>query len=73
MANRFLLDVFENILINSVIHNDNSIVGISIRISNIQEERKQFLKAEFIDNGVGLISKSFYFLSCKDNKLLEPE
>jgi len=54
MANKFLLDIFENILINSVIHNDNSIVEIFIRISNIQEERKPFLKAEFIDNGVGI-------------------
>lgn len=54
MANKFLLDVFENILFNSVIHNDSLIVEILIKISHIQEEGKQFLKTEFIDNGVGI-------------------
>ncbi|MFX1377131.1 MAG: sensor histidine kinase [Promethearchaeota archaeon] len=54
MANEFLLDVFENLLLNSVIHNENSIVDILIKISHIQEDGKQFLKAEFIDNGVGI-------------------
>ena len=54
MANKFLLDILENILINSIIHNDHPLVEIFIRISNIQIEKIKFLKVEFIDNGVGI-------------------
>ncbi|MFX1364398.1 MAG: sensor histidine kinase [Promethearchaeota archaeon] len=54
VANKFIFDIFENILLNAVIHNDNSIVEILIKISHIQEEGKKFFKVEFIDNGVGI-------------------
>ena len=54
MANNFLKDVFENILMNSVIHNDNSIIKILIRISDCQINKKNFIKIEFIDNGTGI-------------------
>jgi len=54
IANKFLLDVFKNILINSIIYNDNKTVEIVVRISTIHENNKQFLKAEFIDNGIGI-------------------
>jgi len=54
IANKFLLDVFKNILINSIIYNDNKTVEIVVRISTIHENNKQFLKGEFIDNGIGI-------------------
>ncbi|MFX1313708.1 MAG: sensor histidine kinase, partial [Promethearchaeota archaeon] len=50
----FLLDIFENILFNAIKHNDNSIVEILIRLSEIQKNSKKFLKIEFIDNGYGI-------------------
>ncbi len=56
-ANELLLDVFENLLINSVNHNLNQNVEISIKISRVQEQTKNFLKLEFIDNGIGIIDK----------------
>ncbi len=53
-ANELLLDVFENILINSVKHNDNPTVEIQIKISKEKRAKKKYLKIEFIDNGMGI-------------------
>ena len=56
-ANELLLDVFENILINSVKHNINPHVEINIAISKIEIEDKIFIKLEFKDNGNGISDK----------------
>ena len=56
-ANELLLDVFENLIINAVNHNINQNVEISIKISKVQEQTKNFFKFEFIDNGIGIIDK----------------
>ncbi|MFX1375781.1 MAG: PAS domain S-box protein [Promethearchaeota archaeon] len=53
-SDEFLIDVFENILFNAVKHNNNSIVDILIKISEIQEDNNKSLKIEFIDNGYGI-------------------
>ena len=53
-ADDFLIDVFENIMFNALKHNDNLMVEISIKISEIQKENKTFLKIEFRDNGRGI-------------------
>jgi len=53
-ANELLLDVFENLLINSVKHNDNPTAEIEIKISKEKKEKKKYLKIEFIDNGRGI-------------------
>ncbi|MFX0072340.1 MAG: PAS domain S-box protein, partial [Candidatus Hermodarchaeota archaeon] len=53
-ADDFLLDVFENLLYNSVKHNNNREIEIIIKSSTIQKEDGRFLKLEFIDNGVGI-------------------
>ena len=53
-ANDLLLDVFENILTNSVLYNKNSTVEIEINISRIKENGKTYVKLEFKDNGVGI-------------------
>ncbi|MFX1571007.1 MAG: sensor histidine kinase [Promethearchaeota archaeon] len=62
----FLFVVFENILFNSVLHNDNKIVEISIIISKVQENGKKFLKVEFIDNGVGIPDSQKPYLFNRD-------
>ncbi|MHA1147168.1 MAG: PAS domain-containing sensor histidine kinase [Promethearchaeota archaeon] len=54
MANEFILDIFENVLINAVNHNENSIYEISIKVSRIIENNTKFLKMEFFDNGIGI-------------------
>ncbi len=53
-ANEFLTDIFENILINAIIHNENTIKEIRIKISEEENEITNFLKIEFTDNGKGI-------------------
>ena len=53
-ANDLLLDVFENILINAIRHNNNQIIEIIIKISKEHKNGIKYLKLEFIDNGIGI-------------------
>jgi len=53
-ANELLLDVFENVLINAVKHNENLSVEITIKISKKKENQISYGKIEFIDNGIGI-------------------
>ena len=53
-ANDLLLDVFENVLINAVKHNENLSVKIAIKISKKRENQISFIKIEFKDNGIGI-------------------
>ena len=53
-ANDLLQDIFDNILINAVRHNQNSTVEIFIDISNQEEKEINFIKMEFTDNGIGI-------------------
>ncbi|MHA1375542.1 MAG: ATP-binding protein, partial [Promethearchaeota archaeon] len=54
LANDLVNEVFENIMINSVHHNINSIVEIEIKVSKIIKDGKSFIKLEIIDNGIGI-------------------
>ncbi|MBY9009367.1 MAG: PAS domain-containing protein [Candidatus Lokiarchaeota archaeon] len=54
LANDLVNEVFENIIINSVHHNINSIVEIEIKVSKEIKKSKRFFKLEFIDNGIGI-------------------
>ncbi len=56
-ANELLADVFENILNNAVKHNINPIVEIIIKISKKQQDDIDYLKIEFLDNGIGISEK----------------
>ena len=53
-ANDFLVDVFENILINSIRYNGNSTVEITVKVSRTQKNSVNYLKVEFQDNGIGI-------------------
>ena len=53
-ANELLLDVFENILINAVKHNDNTEIEIIIKITKEKKDNRNFAKFEFMDNGIGI-------------------
>ncbi len=54
-ANNLLFDAFENILNNAVKYNENYLVEIFIRISKFQKEKINYLKFEFMDNGLGIL------------------
>ena len=53
-ANNLLLDVFENLLINAVRHNNKSKIEITIDISKEEKGDKKYIKMEFKDNGIGI-------------------
>jgi len=57
-ANDFLLDVFENILHNSIKYNKNPEVKIQIIFSIEQKFKTNYLKIEFLDNGIGILEVS---------------
>jgi signal transduction histidine kinase len=54
-TNELLRVVFENLLINAIIHNQNPIIEITIKISKVFEDEIYYLKMEFIDNGIGIL------------------
>ncbi|MBY9010173.1 MAG: hybrid sensor histidine kinase/response regulator [Candidatus Lokiarchaeota archaeon] len=53
-GNDSLSEVFENLLMNAVIHNENQIIEIKIRISEEERDGLNYIKLEFIDNGIGI-------------------
>ena len=54
-ANELLVDIFENILINAIKYNDKEIIEILIRITTIMQNKTNYYKLEFLDNGIGVI------------------
>ena len=53
-ANELLEDVFENILVNAIKYNDNLTVEILVKISKEKIQNKNYIRFEFIDNGIGI-------------------
>ncbi|MFX0047967.1 MAG: PAS domain S-box protein [Candidatus Hermodarchaeota archaeon] len=50
-----LIDAFENLLINGIIHNESEKIMLWVNLSIINQEGKNFAKIEFKDNGLGII------------------
>ncbi|TXT65222.1 MAG: putative Histidine kinase [Promethearchaeota archaeon] len=53
-ANELLGDLFENLIINSIKHNNNEHIEIMINISEIEQKQQKFIRFEFIDNAMGI-------------------
>ncbi|TFG03203.1 MAG: PAS domain-containing sensor histidine kinase, partial [Promethearchaeota archaeon] len=53
-GDQFLLNAFENLIHNSVKHNDKSIIEIFLRTSILSKDAQEYLKIEFIDNARGI-------------------
>ncbi|MFO7795937.1 MAG: sensor histidine kinase [Promethearchaeati archaeon] len=53
-ANEFLLDVFENLLNNAIIHNESVPIKIKILIEEDQDSNLNFIRIVFLDNGPGI-------------------
>ena len=53
-ANELIQDVFDNLLINAVRHNQNNQIEIQVKISEAKEHTTNMVKLEFIDNGNGI-------------------
>lgn len=54
MANELLVDIFENLFMNSINYNKNEIIQITIHLSTMEEKYNRYIKLEFKDNGIGL-------------------
>ncbi|MEJ2296165.1 MAG: HAMP domain-containing sensor histidine kinase [Candidatus Lokiarchaeota archaeon] len=54
IANNLLVEVFENLFINSILYNKHKIIKIEISISEISIEERKFVKIECKDNGIGI-------------------
>jgi len=53
-SNDLLTNIFENILVNAIIHNKNKTIEVGIKTSKYKLNQIQYIKIEFIDNGVGI-------------------
>ncbi|TFF88267.1 MAG: hypothetical protein EU550_01595, partial [Promethearchaeota archaeon] len=53
-ANELLQEVFQNILVNSVLHNENENIKIQIEIKDCPNNIEKCLRIEFKDNGIGV-------------------
>lgn len=53
-ANELLEDLFENLLLNSIKHNDNKNIEITVNIIKNYHDNTEFVKFEFLDNGIGI-------------------
>ena len=58
LANKFLVDIFENILVNAIKYNKNPTTEVSIKISRILKGDGEFIKLEFKDNGIGISDRN---------------
>lgn len=54
LASDFIIDVFENILLNSIKHNDNEKVDIIIDVEEIKDGEGEFIRIAFSDNARGI-------------------
>ena len=56
-AGAFLIDAFENLLINGVMHNQSNMIKLEVKLSETHEEDGKFVKIEFLDNGNGIVDE----------------
>lgn len=71
-AGDFLKDVFENILINAIKHNNHKIIKVKIKISQeIQNEHRKYIKFCFIDNARGIEASQKKLIFLRDHKKIQ--
>jgi len=70
-ANERLQGVFENIFLNAIKYNENSDIIISIIVSKIKLNGRQYYKIEFIDNGIGVPDKRKMIIFKRGNRELK--
>ena len=54
LGGELLIDAFENILLNGIVHNNSKIIRLEIIVSEIHENGLAWVKIEFKDNGIGV-------------------
>jgi len=54
LSNDLLVEVFENLFINSVLYNKNKMINIEVHVSEVRTKNRIFIKTECKDNGIGI-------------------
>ncbi len=70
-ANSLLEEIFVNILNNAVNYNENSSVEILVKTSKEQKYKQNYIKIEFMDNGIGISDpqkESIFKKRCREHK-----
>ncbi|TFF99608.1 MAG: PAS domain-containing sensor histidine kinase [Promethearchaeota archaeon] len=69
MANPFLRDAFENIIINGIIHNESKVKTVKISLSRVKGKNMDYIQINFTDNGIGIpdSEKHLIFKGQKDH------
>ncbi|MFX1445991.1 MAG: ATP-binding protein [Promethearchaeota archaeon] len=70
-ANELLSDLFENLFTNAAKYNDNEVIEILVKISKIIIEEINYIKIEFIDNGIGIPDERKELIFQKGNRGLK--
>ncbi len=65
-ANDLLIDLFNNLLNNSIKYNEKQVVEIEVKMSKEKKNNKYYVKLEFLDNGIGISNKRKKTLFDKD-------
>ena len=69
LANNLLVEVFENLFMNSILYNKHKTIKVEICISEISIEERKLVKIECKDNGIGIEdSRKFKILQANQNK-----
>ncbi|TXT58598.1 MAG: putative Signal transduction histidine kinase [Promethearchaeota archaeon] len=70
LGNEFLQDIFENLFINSIKHNDNDLIEIIVNVFKEKVNDQPHYRLEFKDNGRGISdeNKAVLFEKKKKNK-----
>jgi K+-sensing histidine kinase KdpD len=53
-ANTLLEDIFDNLILNAIQHNDNTQIEVIVKISSYLKNQNKYLKIEFLDNACGI-------------------
>ncbi|KKK40714.1 MAG: Signal transduction histidine kinase, partial [Candidatus Lokiarchaeum sp. GC14_75] len=56
-ANDLLIDLFNNLLNNSIKYNESHVVEIDVKMSKEKKNNTNYIKLEFLDNGIGIPDK----------------
>ncbi len=56
-ANDLLIDLFNNLFNNSIKYNDSRVVEIDVKMSREKKNNTNYIKLEFLDNGIGIPDK----------------
>lgn len=67
-GNDFIIDIYENLLFNSIKHNKNDPIRIKVKIFKTKIKDDDFVRLEFVDNAKGIpdIEKKKIFAKNKD-------